>query len=154
MEAWGGEQTVNGALAIADVLGIFGREGVYMAAHASYPALASPSYQAFRLYTNYDGRGGRFGDLSVYASGGDSDLLSTYASVDSTSKRLYLMVVNKDLTNDVYASLAITGLDDEAGSRGISLRPGQSQGHRVRDAGADPGRADSGSSRTRRHCWS
>jgi hypothetical protein len=109
--SWGAEQSVNGALAIVDVLGILGREGVFMAAHASYPSLTSPSYQAFRLYTNYDGRGGRFGDTSVYSSGGDSDLLSTYASVDSASKRLYVMVVNKDPANDVYASLAITGLD-------------------------------------------
>jgi len=107
--SWGAEHTMDGALAIVDVLGILGREGVYMAAHESYPALTSPSYQAFRLYTNYDGRGGRFGDLSVYASGGDPDLLSTYASVDGNTRRLFVMVVNKDPANDVYTTLDIAG---------------------------------------------
>ena len=107
--SWGAETSMAGALAIADVLGIFGREGVYMAAHAAYPPLASPSYRAFRLYTNYDGRGGHFGDTSVYASAGDADDLAVYAATDTQSKSIFVVVINKHPNDDVYASIDIVG---------------------------------------------
>ncbi len=51
----GAEGDMSGALAVADALGIFGREDLWLATYWSNPASNSPVYQAFRLYGNSDG---------------------------------------------------------------------------------------------------
>ena len=48
---------MNGALAIADVLGIYGREGVDAAAYWRNPPVGSPGCFAFKMHGNYDGAG-------------------------------------------------------------------------------------------------
>jgi hypothetical protein len=92
---FGADHHINGALAIADVLGIFGREGVYLANYWTYPAKESPGYFAFRMYRNYDGNYSRFGDVSVMAESGDAEKVSVYASKDSGTGELKVMLVNK-----------------------------------------------------------
>src|SRR5207302_1739770 len=62
---WGADKTMNGAVAIADVLGIYGREGVDMAAYWTSPPPGSPGASAFAMYTNYDGQGHGFGDVAI-----------------------------------------------------------------------------------------
>ena len=62
---FGGLEHINGALAQAEVLGIFGREGLDLATLWAPPALEEPGAFAFRMYRNYDGAGGQFGDLSL-----------------------------------------------------------------------------------------
>jgi hypothetical protein len=93
---FGADQSINGALAIADVLGIFGREDVYYANYWTYPALTSPGAFAFKMFTNYDGKGGQFGDLSVSATSDTPDLIGSYASVDRKTNQLHLIIINKD----------------------------------------------------------
>ncbi len=105
---WGADQTMNGALAIADVLGIFGREDVYLAAYWRSPAVDTPGYFAFQMYTNFDGQGSRFGDISVKARSDDPDAVSSYAALDSATGNLHLMLINKqpDTIQPVNLSLA------------------------------------------------
>ena len=64
---WGGLESINGALAQADVLGIFGRQGLDRAQLWSPPSSSQPGAFAFRMYRDYDGHGSRFGDESVSA---------------------------------------------------------------------------------------
>ncbi|MDQ1540790.1 MAG: hypothetical protein QOH29_1516 [Actinomycetota bacterium] len=99
---WGGLESINGALAEADVLGIFGREGLDRAQLWSPPAPQSPGAYAFRIYRNYDGHGSTFGDQSVAASSADQGQLSVYAAKRSRDGALTVTVVNKtgsDLTS-------------------------------------------------------
>jgi hypothetical protein len=98
---WGADETINGALAIADVLGIFGREDLYYAAYWRYPAENSPGYMAFKMYRNYNGEGGAFGDISVTAESNNYDVVSSYASIDSETGNLHLILVNKNPENAV-----------------------------------------------------
>jgi len=103
---WGGLESLNGALAQADVLGIFGREGLDLATmfdpaqgdplQTTFPS--SPGAFAFRLYRNYDGQGGRFGDTSVQASSSDQGKLSIYAAQRGADNALTLMIINKSGT--------------------------------------------------------
>jgi hypothetical protein len=98
---WGALDDLNGALAQADVLGIFGREGLDLATIWGEPRPTDPGAYAFRMYRNYDGAGGRFGDVSVSAVSGDQGQLAIYGAQRSTDKALTVMVVNKtggDLT--------------------------------------------------------
>jgi hypothetical protein len=106
---WGADESLNGALAIADVLGIYGREDLYFAAYWRYPALGSPGFQAFKLYTNYDGQGGRFGDTSVRAESFDPDRVATYAALDSASGVLHLLLVKKLPVRELTVQVELEG---------------------------------------------
>jgi hypothetical protein len=108
---YGADTTMNGALAIADVLGIFGREGVDLAAYWRAPSPDSPGAMAFRLYRDYDGHGGQFGDqaLGVRRADSHAGLVSVYASRDSRTGAVLAIVVNKAPTHGANVSLQVTG---------------------------------------------
>ena len=100
---WGGLEDINGALAQADVLGIFGREDLDLAALWNYPDSdlgydhfeTLPGAYAFRLYRNYNGSGGQFGDVSISAASADQSQLAIYAAQRTTDKAITLMIINK-----------------------------------------------------------
>lgn len=92
---YGGGQDISGAVAAADVLGIFGSYGV---AIASYWALGNETFAnaAFRAYRNFDGAGAAFGDTSIHASSSDVPTATVYASTDSTHPgRVVTVLINK-----------------------------------------------------------
>jgi hypothetical protein len=92
---WGALDHINGALAQADVLGIFGREGLDMAQLWDPPAAHLPGAYAFRVYRNYNGVGGKFGDTSVSATSGDQDKLAIYAAQRNSDGAVTIVVINK-----------------------------------------------------------
>lgn len=93
---FGADGTVNGALAIADVLAIFGRQGVYAAAYWRSPEPASPGYFAFALHGNYDGEGSAFEGMALDAESTDPSFVSSYAAIDRADNVLRVMLINKD----------------------------------------------------------
>ncbi|MBN2002203.1 MAG: endoglucanase [Anaerolineae bacterium] len=92
---WGALNHINGALAQADVLGIFGREGLDLATLWGPPDSDDPGAYAFRMYLNYDGDGAKFGDVSVRGASSDQEKLAIYAARRSSDGALTLMIVNK-----------------------------------------------------------
>ncbi|CNF67027.1 chitinase/cellulase [Mycobacterium tuberculosis] len=106
---WGALGHLNGALAEADVLGIFGREGLDLATLWAPPAATDPGAYAFRMYRNYDGAGSAFGDTSVRAASADQGELAVYAAQRSSDRALTLMIVNKSLTEDLTSAVSIAG---------------------------------------------
>ena len=92
---WGDETHLNGATTQADVLGIFGREGLDMATRWTVPANPSPTYLALEIYRNYDGKLSTFGDTSVTAAVANPDTLSSFAAVRASDGALTVMVINK-----------------------------------------------------------
>jgi len=96
---WGAPEHINGALAQADVLGIFGREGLDLATLWSPPQSTQPLAFAFRIYRNYNGSGGRFGETSVSAASSAQDRLAIYAAEESATGALTLVVINKTANN-------------------------------------------------------
>ncbi len=105
---WGALNHINGALAQADVLGIFGREGLDLATLWSPPKATDPGAYAFRMFLNYDGSGGTFGDTAVQAASADQDTLSVYAAERSSDHATTIMVINKT-TGDLTAPVSVTG---------------------------------------------
>ena len=95
---WGAESHVNGATAQADIYGIFGREGLDIAARWTTPDASTPTYKAMKLYRNYDGNKSGFGDTSVRAAVPNPDNVSAFAAVRSTDNALTVMVINKYLS--------------------------------------------------------
>jgi hypothetical protein len=92
---FGGEDDISGAIAVADTLGIFGRERVYSAAYWGLPEASSPAGMAFRLYRNYDGRGSAFGDEGLEASSTNTTDFSSYAGLASGGEKLTVILANK-----------------------------------------------------------
>ncbi|HVN76934.1 MAG TPA: glycoside hydrolase family 44 protein, partial [Thermoanaerobaculaceae bacterium] len=92
---WGALDSINGALAQADVLGIFGREGLDLATLWGPPASSDPGAFAFRMYRNADGAGHGFGETAVRATSSDEGRLSAYAARREGDGALTVMVINK-----------------------------------------------------------
>jgi hypothetical protein len=116
---FGGLESVNGALAQADVLGIFGRERLDAAMLWDPPAPSQPGAYAFRMYRDYDGAGGRFGETSVRATSADQSKLAVYAAQRGADGAVTVMVVNKtagDLTSTVALDGAAYGAAAQAWS--------------------------------------
>jgi len=90
---WGGADDPSGSVAQALVLGIMGREGVDLANYWTYPDPKSFPGAAFRLYRNYDGEGGHFGDRSLPAAS-NHRLVTAFAARDSANGDLDLILVN------------------------------------------------------------
>jgi hypothetical protein len=92
---WGAENHMNGATAQADILGIFGREGLDLATRWTTPATSTPTYKAMKLFRNYDDNKSAFGDTSVSATTLNADLVSAFAAQRSSDGSLTLIMINK-----------------------------------------------------------
>jgi hypothetical protein len=110
---WGGLESINGALTEADVLGIFGREGLDLATLWGPPTTAQPGAFAFRIYRNYDGAGHVFGDMEVQAKSADQDKLSVYAAQRTSDSALTVVIINKS-ANSLTSSISLAGLKPQA----------------------------------------
>ena len=106
---FGNETKINGALAIADVLGIYGREGVDAAAYWRNPPVGSPGWFAFTMHGNYDGKGTRFDGAVVPVDVGDDDRIGAYGALDPASQVLRVMFVNRDPDEQVSVGLDVLG---------------------------------------------
>jgi hypothetical protein len=105
---WGAENHINGATTEADILGIFGREGVDLATRWTTPASNSPVANAFKMYRNYDGNKSTFGDTSVATSVPDADTVSAFSAVRGKDGALTVMLINKQLTGSTNIQVALT----------------------------------------------
>ncbi len=92
---YGGGNHVSGALATADALGIFGREGVSVATlwllHGDEPYTRA----GLRAFTSHDGAGAAFAETSVSAQTSDVARVTVYAS-HGADGRVVIIAINKD----------------------------------------------------------
>jgi hypothetical protein len=89
---FGAEDHISGGLAVAEVLGRLGQQGVTGAFYWSYPPKNSPAFWAFRSYRNFDGKGGHFLSRSVPTR--TEEGASLFASRDETGTHLVLIALN------------------------------------------------------------
>ena len=93
---YGGGMHISGAIAQADVLGIFGREGVFAATLWPMTNTFDFTKGGFEIYRNFDGANGSFGDTSVKVSNSDTAQTSVYASVDqNNANRMVVVLINR-----------------------------------------------------------
>jgi PKD repeat protein len=105
---WGAENHINGATTQADILGIFGREGLDIAARWTTPDASTPTYKAMKMYRNYDGNRSTFGDVSVSASGPNPDNVAVFAAQRTSDTALTIMVISKYLSGTTPVSVALS----------------------------------------------
>jgi hypothetical protein len=94
------------ALTEADVLGIFGREGLDLATMWGPPTPDQPDAYAFRLYRNYDDQGDAFGSIGVQSVSSDQGQLAVYGAVRSGDGALTLVIINKT-ASDLSSALTL-----------------------------------------------
>ncbi|CAN5559399.1 glycoside hydrolase family 44 protein [soil metagenome] len=105
---YGGGDHISGGIAIADVLGIFGRYGVYMSTH--WGPLDQYVSTGFKIFRNYDGNNSTFGDIHVQSLTSDIENSSAYASLESAdTTRLHLIAMNKNYDSTLVADFYISG---------------------------------------------
>ena len=93
---WGPDDGPSGALAQAEVLAVFGREGVDLATRWVAPEPGSRAEDAFRLFLSYDGAGARVDGDSVRTTSADVDAVGAYA-VRGADDELWVLLFNKDV---------------------------------------------------------
>jgi hypothetical protein len=95
--SWGADAAPSGALAQAEALAIFGREGLDLATRWVVPETGSKTEEAFRLFLDYDGAGAEaFGDRVRAVSAAPNDV-GAYA-IRGHSDQLYVFLFNKATT--------------------------------------------------------
>jgi hypothetical protein len=108
---WGGQEHINGALAQADILGIFGAYGLDLGAlwGPPDPVKQVPGLMAFEIYRNYDGANSKFGDMSLAATTGDQSKLAVYAATRTADNSATIVVINKTY-GDLTTTLSLANL--------------------------------------------
>ncbi len=126
---YGGGGDISGGVAQADVLGVFGREGVF-AATLWHLGNTDDAFirGAFAMFRDYDGSGAGFGDTSIHADTDHVDQVSAYASLDEGAyDRMVVVAINRST---------------QARSAGLTITHGVRFGHaevwRLDGAGATP----------------
>ena len=93
---YGAGGDISGGIAQADVLGIFGRDGVFAANVWLMGGQSDFLFAGFAMYRNFDGNGAVFGDTSISASTSAADQSSVYASISSSDENNVMVVaINK-----------------------------------------------------------
>lgn len=104
---FGAEHHAAGAVALAEGLGRMAQGGVSHAFYWTAPAKNSPAYWAFRAFTNFDGRGGRF--LSTLVPSSSPPGTSLYASRSADGKKWVLIALNFSAREAKTLSLNMAG---------------------------------------------
>ncbi|MBL9161758.1 MAG: hypothetical protein JNL18_03345 [Planctomycetaceae bacterium] len=95
---YGGTNHISGGIAQADALGVFGKQDVFAATFWSLYGDSQSQFVsgAFKMYLDYDGAGGRFGDESIAAATTSLDQSAVYASLDSQDpNQMILVAINR-----------------------------------------------------------
>jgi hypothetical protein len=114
--SWGADGHINGAIAQADVFGIFGREGLDLAMRWTTPDTGTPTYNAIKMYRNYDGNKSTFGETAVWATAPNPDNVAIFAA-ERSDGALTVIAVNKQLTAEAPALITVSNFTSTAAQR-------------------------------------
>ncbi len=105
---YGAGGSISGGLAQADVLGIFGQQGLFAASVWLMTNDSSFLFAGFKLYRDYDGAGGTFGDTSIPAVSSLPGQATVYASIDAAHPAKVILVAINKTTAPLTASIVVT----------------------------------------------
>ncbi|MCX7664801.1 MAG: glycoside hydrolase family 44 protein [Gemmataceae bacterium] len=108
---FGGADNITGALAQADVFGVLAREKVDYAFH--WKGAEGSQEAAWKIYRNYDGQGGRFGEIYLPSQSYSPDL-GVYAAKRMKDQALTIVLVNRNLGGACELDLSFSGATGKA----------------------------------------
>ncbi len=106
---FGGED-LSATIAEAEALGCYADAGVYF---ASIWGGNPYQFAGIRLYTNYDGNGGKFGDKLLSTTTDDVSKSSAYSAKNDDSSMVTLMITNKDTEKNENAVISLENVSEE-----------------------------------------
>lgn len=114
---FGGGSDTSGTIAQVEALGCYADHGVYFATlWGGEPFIVS----GINLYTNYDGKGGCFGDTLIPAKTEDVSKSSSYAAVNAKDdSKVTVMVTNKNMTEKENAVIDLKNAEKEYKSAAV-----------------------------------
>jgi hypothetical protein len=110
---FGGEDSMSGAIAVSEALGIFAQEGVHATAHAETLAVGTPGWFAFKMFGNYDDRGSAFQGTAFTVEVEELPDICVFAAGDDTTLRLLLINTSPNTAQRV--GLALGGVETVGG---------------------------------------
>lgn len=128
---FGGDDDASGAIAQAEALGCYADHDVYF---ASLWGGSGYTLSALNLYTNYDGKGGSFGDMLIPTITDDVSLSSAYAASDAGDEtKVTIMITNKNMTESENASVVFKNAEKDYKSAAVYAIYGDSDEIRLLD---------------------
>lgn len=108
---FGGDDDTSGTIAQAEALGCYADAGVYF---ATLWGNGSYILSGINLYTNFDGKGGEFGDNLVPTKTEDVSLSSSYSAINGDDTGyVTAMITNKSMTETENAIISLNNSDTE-----------------------------------------
>jgi hypothetical protein len=104
---FGADTIITAALANVNALGVFARQGVYLATRWVVPNSGSVAEQAFKIFLNYDGSGSKVTGDSVESDTTNSDIISPFAYNDEPNRKLYVVFINNVGTGTVPVTIDV-----------------------------------------------
>ncbi len=97
---------ISGAIAQADVLGIFCRENIFLS--TKWGSISGFIKSAFEIFRNYDNDFSAFGDLYINSNNSNNEDFSFYTSLDSKdTSTIHLIAINKNYDSEKNINLYI-----------------------------------------------
>ena len=104
---FGGAEDISGTIAQAEALGCYADQGVYF---ATLWGGSGYIFSGLNLYTNYDGKGSKFGDTLLPTTTEDVSRASAYAAIDAgDTSTVTVMVTNKEEKTAENATIVLDG---------------------------------------------
>ncbi|MBN1125839.1 MAG: hypothetical protein JXA82_12590 [Sedimentisphaerales bacterium] len=107
--SYGAADHISGGIAMADVLGIFGKYGLFLSTYWHLGGDYDYVSAAYKIYRNYDGADSTFGDTRIYASMSDKVNSSIYGSMfTGRDSEMHLILLNKNFDEPINGIFNIT----------------------------------------------
>jgi len=117
--SFGPDDLSSVAMATAEAMAIFGREGVDIACKWVAPDVGTKAEAAFKFYTNFDGMGTNLidGAASIPGNTTNIDYATIYGIHIPSSNMLYVLMFNKEPGNGrIQVQVTVPGLPDSVNS--------------------------------------
>lgn len=126
-----GGENATATIAQAEALGCFADQGVYF---ASIWGGNDFQFAGLNLYTNYDGKGGHFGNMLLPAKTADVSLASTYAAMEGKEQgTVTAMLTNKSFTEEEQATITLENAKTNYQAAAVYAVTGDDSGIRLID---------------------
>jgi hypothetical protein len=107
--AFGADDSITGALAQTMAFGIFSQQGLYMSTRWIAPVSGSKAEEAWKIFTNYDGKGASVGDISISCRGNNTDIATYgFSRKDGT---MYVIVINTRQDAQIPTTVRVSGVE-------------------------------------------
>jgi len=112
---YGHDTDISHGIAMVDFLGVAGQYGVEIATHWDLSAYNGATYtnSAYQLFRNYDRDNSLYGSRAVFSAFDNPSDGSIWGSLNESGDELHLIVLNKDVNNELNFSINSNDFDYE-----------------------------------------